>query len=83
MAAIGKPAKPILMRFGLLGILLSRRSFRHLKYTNLSIGDDFISSSRIFLSGRLIGSVRHLVLKNPSNVSDSFERVRMVQQYLI
>ena len=50
MAAIGKPAKPILMRFGLLGILLSRWSFRHLKYTNLSIGDDFIYSSRIFFS---------------------------------
>ena len=83
MAAIGKPAKPILMRFGLLGILLSRWSFRHLKYTNLSIGDDFIYSSRIFLSGRLIGSVRHFILKNQSNVSDSFERVRMVQQYPI
>ena len=50
MTAIGKPAKPILMRFGLLGILLSRWSFRHLKYTNLSIGDDFIYSSGIFFS---------------------------------
>ena len=49
MAAIGKPAKPILMRFGLLGILLSRWSFRHLKYTNLSIGDDFIYINGIFL----------------------------------
>ena len=100
MAAIGKPAKPMLMRFGLLGILLSRWSFRHLKYTNLSIGDDFIYINGIFISslsshqggsgitsniisGRLIGSVRHLVLQNPSNISDSFERVSMVQQYPI
>ena len=35
------------------------------------------------ISGRLIWSVRHLVLQNPSNISDSFERVRMVQQYPI
>ena len=50
MAALGKPAKPILMRFGLLGILLSRQSLRHLKYTNPSIGDDFINSNGIFFS---------------------------------
>ena len=64
MAAIGKPAKLILMRFGLLGILLSRQSLRHLKYTYPSIGDNFIHSNGIFLVPFEVTNEAVALLKN-------------------
>ena len=67
MAAIEKPGKPILMKFGLLGTILSKWSFRHLKYTNLSIGDDFIYSSRIFFSSFSREAVASLQISYQAN----------------
>ena len=64
MATKGKSAKVILMRFGLLGILLSRQSLRHLKYTNPSIGDDFIHKNGIFLVPFQVTKEAVALLKN-------------------
>ena len=70
MATTGKPAKTKPIYLSPRIILISRRSFRHLKHQNLSTGDDFIHSSGIiFLVPYLVTSEAVPPLANDPIVS--------------